>query len=65
MIAPCMDCEFRREGCHGVCEPYKEYQAEWQKIRKKRKENADIAEVEARRANKIQADHGWSLKRNK
>lgn len=31
---PCKDCEFRTIGCHSNCEPYKEFQAEIEKIRK-------------------------------
>ena len=26
--SPCLDCEDRREGCHAVCERYKDYTEE-------------------------------------
>lgn len=65
MICPCKDCEYRREGCHSVCEPYKEFQAQAARIRQRRIEKCTAQEIDVGRARKKRKDHGWSLKRNK
>lgn len=33
MTCPCYECEFRRPGCHGDCEPFKTWRAPMDKMR--------------------------------
>ena len=35
-IAPCMNCENRHEGCHSVCDSYRDFSEENKKERHKR-----------------------------
>lgn len=34
MNCPCHECEFRRPGCHGSCELYKQWKAPAESMRK-------------------------------
>lgn len=54
---PCKGCGERAEGCHGVCDRYKAWAAEWQKRKKPHVEidlenhTADKIEKRRRRLN--------------
>lgn len=41
MVAPCKNCKDRYVGCHSKCEKYKEYAAECEVIREKRRKESD------------------------
>lgn len=34
MVVPCKDCEDRCVGCHSICERYKEFVSEYEKVKK-------------------------------
>lgn len=62
--SPCMGCEFRRVGCHGECEPYKDFLAQKGKEREARIGDVNARSVAAERARKKKDGKGWSMKRD-
>ena len=38
---PCKDCPSRYHGCHSKCDKYKEWKAEWDKIKEKERIRKD------------------------
>ena len=45
MKQPCYNCPDREMGCHGRCERYKEYRAEVDAIKAKKKAESDIVDA--------------------
>lgn len=42
MNSPCKDCDERSVGCHSLCEQYKEFVEECERVRQLRKQDHDI-----------------------
>jgi hypothetical protein len=42
----CRDCEKRIIGCHSICEDYKQYQDELQKVKQRRKDTELLNKAE-------------------
>lgn len=42
MDSPCKDCDERAVGCHSLCEQYKEFVEECERVRQKRRQDHAI-----------------------
>lgn len=45
MTCPCKDCEFRRPGCHGSCEPFKTWRSPLDGLREEKRRLREVDEV--------------------
>lgn len=45
MTCPCYECEFRRPGCHGSCEPFKTWRAPLDGLREEKERLRKIDDV--------------------
>lgn len=62
MKPPCKDCKDRAVGCHGQCERYAEFDAERDKIRRKKAEEAvgaEMVSVSFHRVQKLKRKQKW------
>lgn len=62
MKAPCKDCQDRAVGCHGQCARYAEFEAERDKIRRKKADDAlggELVSVSYYRVQKLKRKSRW------
>lgn len=45
MTCPCYECEYRRPGCHGDCEPFKTWRAPLDGLREEKRRMRKVDEV--------------------
>ena len=44
MKTPCMGCAKREPGCHAGCPEYREWRAEWEKMKNSRPTKSDLSQ---------------------
>lgn len=63
MNAPCYRCEYRKPGCHGVCEAYQHYNALNEQRREERYQGQAPSRLERARRISRRANQKWRDKK--